>query len=183
MTNGVIYTIQGDGLNAGLSYASAIPVAGWFAAGTKYGVKVVNASDIASKQVLKWIIGNDGFVKFGYSSQLRKVLKLTDATKQAHHIIPWAYNIQTHPIVQKAAKSMNAFHLNEALNGIAVASWRNQPNHNLYNNRIFNKLEQFKQAYPNATPDQCYNKLIEIINQAKQAIINNPNSHLNDLVF
>ena len=52
-----------------------------------------------------------------------------------------------------------------------------------YINRIFNKLEQFNQLNPNATPDQCYSKLMEIINQAKQAIINNPNSHLNDLVF
>ncbi|AKK71578.1 hypothetical protein OK18_02020 [Chryseobacterium gallinarum] len=183
ITNGVIYTIQGDGLNASLSYASAIPIAGWFASGSKFGVKVMNASDIASRQLLKWVVGTDGLIKFGYSSQLRKVLKLTDVTKQAHHIIPWAYNIQTHPIVQKAAKSMNAFHLNEALNGIAVASWRNQPNHNLYNNRIFTKLEQFKQLNPNATPNQCYDALMDIINDARQAIINNPNTHLNDLVF
>src|SRR5690606_6766992 len=97
--------------------ASAIPFAGWFASGTKFGVKVVNASDLASRQMLKWIVGTDGYIKFGYSNQLRKVLKLTDKTKQAHHIIPWAYNIQTHHIVQKAAKSSSAFHLNEALNG------------------------------------------------------------------
>ncbi|PRB06183.1 hypothetical protein CQ046_03170 [Chryseobacterium sp. MYb7] len=180
LTNGVIYTIQGDGLNASLSYASAIPIAGWFATGSKFGVKVMNASDIASRQVLKWVVGTDGLIKFGYSNQLRKVLKLTDKAKQAHHIIPWAYNIQTHPIVQKAAKSMNAFHLNEALNGIAVASWRNQPNHHAYNNRIFTKL----QALPsNLTAEQSYVELMKIINQAKQAIINNPNTHLNDLVF
>ena len=185
LTNATIYALNGDGVNASLSAAGAIPFAGWFTTGSKLGVKVVNnvASDIGSRQVLKWVVGNDGLIKFGYSSQLRKVLKLTDATKQAHHIIPWAYNVQIHSVVQKAAKSSNAFHLNEALNGIAVASWRNQPNHNMYNNRIFNKLEQFRQANPNATPDQCYNKVLEIINQAKQAIINNPNSHLNDLVF
>ena len=183
LTNGVIYTIQGDGLNASLSYASAIPVAGWFAAGSKYGVKVINASDIASRQVLKWIVGNDGLIKFGYSSQLRKVLKLTDATKQAHHIIPWAYNIQIHSVVQKAAKSADAFHLNEALNGIAVASWRNQPNHPNYTNLIFGKLEAFRISNPNATPNQCYDELIDIISDARQAIINNPNTHLNNLVF
>lgn len=183
LTNGVIYTIQGDGLNASLSYASAIPVAGWFAAGSKYGVKVINASDIASRQVLKWIVGNDGLIKFGYSSQLRKVLKLTDATKQAHHIIPWAYNIQIHSVVQKAAKSADAFHLNEALNGIAVASWRNQPNHNVYNNKIFSKLELFKNSNPNATPQECYNFLNDLIGDVRTWIINHPNSHLNDLVL
>lgn len=185
LTNATIYAINGDGLNASLSAASAIPVAGWFAAGTKFSVKVVNktASDIASRQVLKWIVGNDGLIKFGYSSQLRKVLKLTDATKQTHHIIPWAYNIQIHSVVQKAAKSSDAFHLNEALNGIAVASWRNQPNHQAYNNKIWGKLEAYRISKPNATPQECYNKLLEIINQAKQAIINNPNTHLNNLVF
>jgi hypothetical protein len=178
ITNGIIYTIQGDELNASLSYASAIPIAGWFASGTKFGVKVVNASDVVSRQMLKWIVGTDGFIKFGYSNQLRKVIKLTDATKQAHHIIPWSFH--NNPIVQKAAKSSNAFHLNESLNGIAVASWRNQPNHNAYNTRILNKLNSLPS---NLTTDQAYNNLIIILNQAKQAVINNPNTHLNDLIF
>ncbi|SFI34729.1 AHH domain-containing protein [Halpernia frigidisoli] len=180
ITNGVIYTIQGDGINASLSYASAIPIAGWFAAGSKLGIKVVNktASNIASRQLLKWIVGTDGVVKFGYSSQLTKVLQLTDAAKQAHHLIPWA--LANNSIIQKASKSANAFHLNEALNGIAVTSWRNQPNHNIYNSRILNKLN----ALPsNLTADQAYIKLMEIITQAKQAVINNPNTHLNNLVF
>jgi hypothetical protein len=178
ITNGVIYTIQGDGVNASLSYVGAVPFAGWFATGSKLGIKAVNASDIASRQVLKWIVGTDGLVKFGYSNQLRKVLKLTDVTKQAHHIIPWS--LHNNSIVQKAAKSSNAFHLNEALNGIAVASWRNQPNHNAYNNRILSKLN----ALPsNLTADQAYNNLLLILNQAKQAVINNPNTHLNDLIF
>jgi hypothetical protein len=183
LTNATIYTINGDGLNASLSAASAIPIAGWFAAGTKFSVKVVNASDIASRQVLKWVLGTDGLIKFGYSSQLRKVLKLTDKTKQAHHIIPWAYKVQVHPIVQKAAKSADAFHLNEALNGIAVATWRNQPNHFDYNNKIFNKLEFFKNNNPNATPQECYNYLTDLIYDIRTWIINNPNSHLNDIVL
>ena len=36
LTNGVIYTIEGDGLNATLSFASTIPIAGWFSAGVKF---------------------------------------------------------------------------------------------------------------------------------------------------
>lgn len=182
LTNAAIYYSTGDNLNATLSATSSIPIYGWLSATTKMGVKVVNktATNIASRQVLKWVIGNDGLVKFGYSNQLRKVLMLTDATKQAHHIIPWAYNIQTHPIVQKAAKSMNTFHLNEELNGTAVASWRNQPNHNLYNERILTKLNSLPS---NLTADQSYNALITIINQAKQAIVNNPTKHLNDIIF
>ncbi len=33
LTNGLIYTIEGDGVNATLSFSAAIPVAGWFATG------------------------------------------------------------------------------------------------------------------------------------------------------
>ncbi|CAA7386930.1 hypothetical protein [Chryseobacterium fistulae] len=40
------------------------------------------------------------------------ILKLTDATKQAHHIIPWASKIQAHLVVQKAAKSMRSIKWN-----------------------------------------------------------------------
>jgi hypothetical protein len=70
--------------------------------------------------------------------------------------------------------------MNQALNGIPVAAWRNQPNHNNYNNLIKSKLD----ALPsNLSNNQAYNELVNILNQAKQAIINNPNTHLNDLNF
>ncbi|WP_228455493.1 AHH domain-containing protein [Chryseobacterium potabilaquae] len=182
LTNAAIYYSIGDNLNGTLSLASSVPVVGWISASTKMGVKVLNkaASDITSRQVLKWIVGNDGLIKFGYSNQLRKVLKLKDVTQQAHHIIPWASKIQTHPVVQKAAKSKNAFHLNEALNGIPVASWRNKYNHFDYNDLIFTKLEELP---PNLTEEQAYKELMAILKKAKQAIISNPNTHLNDLIF
>jgi len=95
--------------------------------------------------------------------------------------MPWAKS--GHEIIQKAAKSSNAFHMNEALNGIAVAGWRNQRNHNTYDNLIISKLDAFKNLYPNATPQQCYNFLTDLINDIRTWIINNPNSHLNDLVL
>ena len=42
----------------------------------------------------------------------------------------------------KAAKAPTnqGFHIDQALNGVAVATWRNQPNHNNYNNLILDKL-------------------------------------------
>ena len=43
IANGVIYTIRGDGLNASLSYASAVPLWGWFATGAKVGIKVAGS--------------------------------------------------------------------------------------------------------------------------------------------
>jgi RHS repeat-associated protein len=39
--NGVIYTIQGDKVNAGLSYGAMIPFAGWGATGAKFALKEV----------------------------------------------------------------------------------------------------------------------------------------------
>ncbi|NDI34537.1 RHS repeat-associated core domain-containing protein [Chengkuizengella sediminis] len=37
--NGFLYTIEGDKINATLSYASLIPFGGWFASSIKYGIK------------------------------------------------------------------------------------------------------------------------------------------------
>ncbi len=185
LTNGVLYTLEGDGVNATLSVASAVPIAGWAAVGTKYAVKVVNASQtavtIATKVKLTWrVVGNS--IDFGSSNQLRKVLGLAVGNAdQAHHIMPWAE--RTHEVIQRAAKSGSAFHMNEALNGIAVAAWRNQPNHNVYNNTIKTKLNDYILDHPNATPQQCYNFISSLIEDVRSWVVSNPNSHLNDLVL
>ena len=177
-------TIEGDKVNATLSYASAVPVAGWAAVSTKYAIKVIDASQtattIATKVKLTWIvIGNT--VEFGNRGQLRKVLGITASNIQSHHLISWSS--QTKMAVQKAAKYGSAFHMNEELNGIAVAAWRNQPNHQNYNNIINGKLDAFRDDFPNATPQQCYTFLTNLINDIKTWIVNNPNSHLNDIVL
>lgn len=178
LTNGVIYTVYGEKLNATLSYAGAVPILGWGATGAKYAIK---ATSTLNRKILTWTVLADGSIDFGKNSGLlRQVLGITDKALQAHHIIPWADLFKNHYIVQRAAMSSNAFHLNEALNGIAVAAWRNQPNHFAYSATIYRKLE----ALPaNITPNQAYDALMNIINDAKQAILANPNVHLNDLVF
>lgn len=180
LANGLIYTIEGDGVNATFSYASAVPFVGWFSFGAKMAKKTLNLAN-GAKTTLKWTKKVGDIVNFGDRAQLRKVLNLLPGdVRQAHHIIPW--DKQTHDIIQKAAKKngTNPFHMNDALNGVPVASWRNQPNHNVYNNLIKGKLD----AIPsNLTPDQAYSRLLDIVNEAKQAIINNPNTHLNDLIF
>ena len=179
ITNGVIYTINGDGLNATLSYASAIPIAGMFSTGAKYGVKVVNktASHIASRQVLKWILGTDGIIKFGYRSQLRKVLQLTDATKQAHHIIPWEF--ANYAIVQKAAKSAEAFHMNDILNGVPLPTTGHLTGHNLYNDKVKDVLNYLNNGNPNA--EVSYQRLMDFNNYLRNLIKNNPNLNLGQI--
>ena len=176
LANGVLYTIEGDGLNATLSYASAVPIVGWATAGTKFGIKIATTATGTTKFV--WKVSNN-IVQFGNRGQLRKVLHLAVGNPLvAHHIIPWGKS--AHTVIQKAAKSENAFHMNEVFNGLAVAAWRNQPNHNAYDSLIKSKLD----ALPsNLTNDQAYSALTNILNQARQAIINNPNTHLNDLIF
>ena len=179
LTNAAIYTINGDGLNATLSYVSAIPIAGWFSTGAKFGVKVVNktASHIASRQVLKWILGTDGIIKFGYRSQLRKVLQLTDATKQAHHIIPWEF--ANYAIVQKAAKSAEAFHMNDILNGVPLPTTGHLTGHNLYNDKVKDVLNYLNNGNPNA--EVSYQRLMDFNNYLRNLIKNNPNLNLGQI--
>lgn len=185
LSNGALYLIEGDNLNASLSVAGAVPIAGWAATGAKYAVKVQDytntAYSISTKVKLVWKVTGD-VVSFGSRDKLRKVLGLLPGNPlQAHHLIPWSS--QTKMVIQKAAQFGSAFHMNEALNGIAVAAWRNQPNHNAYNTLINSKLDAFRDLYPNATPQECYNFLTDLINDIRTWVINNPNSHLNDLVL
>jgi hypothetical protein len=181
LTNGVIYTTEGDGVNATLSYASTIPVVGWFTTGAKMAIKTVNIT-ATTVTTLKWYKTAGGLISFGNSGQLRKILNLLPGNPlQAHHLMPWA--LKNHNVIQKAAKSGNVFHMNQALNGIAVAAWRNQPNHTAYNNLIYTKLQDFNSLYPSATAQECYEFLTDLIQQIRTWVINNPNSHLNDLVL
>lgn len=187
LANGALYTIEGDTVNAAFSFAGAVPVAGWASVGVKYSLKVVNtAVDINTKVKLVWKVLPNNNLFFGTNDycrkQLRKVLGMTVGNGlQAHHIIP--LNLQTNPIVQKAAKSGNAFHLNEALNGIPLSTAVHSGSHGHYDNLIFQKLKLFAEANPNATPSQCYNKVNEIISQIRTAIANNPNTPINQLIF
>jgi hypothetical protein len=133
--------------------------------------------------------GTNNLITFGAynSTKFRQVcgIAVGDANQQAHHLIPRGSQIIEHEVVQRAAKATTnqGFHIDQALNGVAVATWRNQPNHNAYNNLIKSKLDGYLDDFPNATPQQCYNQLLQIINQGKQAIINNPNVHLNNITF
>ncbi|MEM6515345.1 MAG: hypothetical protein AAF688_04110, partial [Bacteroidota bacterium] len=130
LTNGLIYAIEGDNLNATLSVTSAIPFVGWGSTATKYAIKVTNTISNQTTKLV-WKITAAG-VEFGSRSQLRKVLGLLPGNpNQAHHIVPWS--LRGKEIVQLAARSDFAFHMNDIMNGIEVAAWRNQPNHDFYN--------------------------------------------------
>ena len=175
ITNGFIYTIEGDGLNATLSYAGAIPIAGWGATGAKLAIKTV-----AGGVSLAMIKNADGFYVVSRNQALfRKVLGMVkNDGRIAHHIIPFA--LQTNPSVQKAMLSKKAFMINEALNGIPVSSAVHTGPHKHYSNLIENYLNNIPSNLP---PDDVYNEIIKIIDKVKLAIKNNPNTPLNQLNF
>ncbi|WP_028889934.1 AHH domain-containing protein [Tenacibaculum ovolyticum] len=171
VTNGVIYTIQGDGVNASLSFAAAIPIAGWAATGSKYAYKLTQYTINGTKIKLVLRILNDGSVYFGSSgSKLRKALGLTNPAKHAHHLIPWA--LRNHSVVEKAAKSKSAFHINEVLNGIPRLSNLHLTGHTAYNNKIKQILNSFDS---NASVDKSYNFVSGLANHIRTVIQNNPN--------
>jgi hypothetical protein len=73
-----------------------------------------------------------------------------------------------------------AFHMNEALNGIPLSSAVHNGSHGAYDARITALLNVLP---ANATPDQCYAKVNEVINIVRTEIANNPNTPVNQLIF
>jgi hypothetical protein len=183
LTNGALYTIEGDGVNATLSFASSVPLVGWASVGVKYAVKIKTVATIGTKVKLTWKVLADGTIYFGTNNtcraQLRKVLGLAVGNlNQAHHIIP--LNMQTNTIVQKAFKSGDAFHLNEALNGIPLSNAVHSGSHFEYDKII----KKYLDAVPaNASPTECYDAVASIINRVRIAITKNPNTPINQLIF
>lgn len=169
IANGLIYTLEGDGVNASLSFAAAVPVAGWFATGAKF----------AYKGSLKFVVKANGLIDFGSrSDKLRKALGLVKGDgKHAHHIIPW--NLRFTDAVQKAAKSKKAFHIDEVLNGIPLPSADHLTGHSKYYNVIEIKLDEIKQQ--NLGLEETYREVLELIEHIKNVIKNNPGKNLGEI--
>ncbi len=183
LINGAIYTIEGDGVNATLSFAAAIPFAGWASQGARYARKLAQNTATGTTAHLRWAIDAAGVVHFGYRGQLRTILKPA-ANHQAHHIIPWA--IRKHPIIQKAAKANkngSAFHPSDPFNGINVSNTRHLGSHPAYSNRIRQFLTELNDRNPNMTNNDALTQVEEFVQNLRNIIINNPNTRINDLIF
>jgi A nuclease family of the HNH/ENDO VII superfamily with conserved AHH len=181
--NGVIYTVQGDGTNAALSFSATIPIAGWAATSSKYAIKVLHLANGVST-TLKWIKKLSGVIEFGSRKQLRKVLNLATGNPLiAHHIIPWIQ--RNHDLVQKAALSDNAFHMNEALNGIPLSEFQHNYGHPGYLTKVETKLDLLwiNNGQNTMSTAQARSLVEGLINDIRTAIINNPNTKLDDLIF
>lgn len=174
ITNGVIYTIQGDGTNATLSYASTVPFVGWFTTSAKLAKRTLTLTN-GSKTTLKWVVSN-GNIIFSPSDnaarkQLARVLGTTGTGKHAHHIIPLEF--KEHVLVQKAAKAGKAFHMNEALNGIPRPSHFHLTGHSAYNTKIQQVLDDLHDN--SMSVDDAYDEVFDFIQYLENLIQNNTN--------
>lgn len=171
LANGIIYTIEGDGVNASLSYASAIPIAGWFSAGVKFAKR-------ADGLVLIVKAGSN-LIDFGKRSNLRKILNITNSSVQAHHIMPWAF--RESDLVQKAAKSSDAFHMNQFSNGFPLPTTNHLTGHNLYNDKIQSILTDNLPDINDMTPNEAYTFLTGLNNHIKGLLQTNPTMNLGQI--
>jgi hypothetical protein len=189
--NGVFYTLEGDFLNASISYISAIPVAGWFSIGGKYaGLFFKTADGVAHSLPYTRTAGN--VFNFGNRNKLRSVLHIAEgSTNEAHHIIPWEHSGP--PLTQLAADGK--FHMNHSKNGIELPRFRADPgtdthaNHPQYNlkveakmNQLWDQLTDYYGA--NSVPSSvAKEKLIELEESIRNHIIQNPTVKINDLTL
>ena len=65
LTNGVFYLIEGEGVDATMSFASAIPIVGWVSTGAKYANKVVKTAAGIQKSLPYIVNATTGLISFG----------------------------------------------------------------------------------------------------------------------
>lgn len=178
IANGLIYTIDGDGVNAAFSFGSAIPFVGWFTTGAKWAKRTITLAN-GRKTTLNWIVNAGNIIKFGDRGQLARVLGTAGTPNHTHHIVPWDF--ADNPIVQKAAKADSPFHLNASQNGIPLPSTDHLTGHNLYNNKIEEILTIFNNGNLNASFEVSNNFIIGLTNHLDELISINPGFNLGQI--
>ena len=188
LANGTLYIIEGDGVNATISFAGSIPFLGWGATGVKFA-SIIIAIPSGVEKTLK-ITKQGGKYVFSHKSQFRQILGITDPDKQAHHLVAWAS--REHDVVQKAADAASSpFHMNHPKNGLGIETWRNQPNHNNYNSQVTAALDQIKanlesihgQILDDIDPNLVSTELKSFQDYLRNLVSSNPNLHLDDLII
>jgi|GEM_PF-2484325 len=192
LINGVLYTIEGDGANAALSFAGTIPILGWTATGAKYASILLN-TPLGIKTLTSTL--ENGIILFGSRTDLRTILNITDPLAQAHHVVPWGK--QGHDLVQLAAKCDDVpFHMNHLKNGVEAKTFRFDlpdgihANHPQYDAKIQSRLDDildqltFQYGGVNNIPvKKASEKLRELQDEIRNLILNNPTVKINDLIF
>lgn len=179
IANGMFYSIQGEGVNAALSFGSAIPIWGWVSTGSKYALKVIGISGRTYK--LSYEVAGQ-LIKFGdkdlLRAQLRRILN-TPTGFQAHHIVP--LDLVEEPLVQLAAKAKAPFHINEFNNGINISNLYHNGSHPNYSLKVKQEMERIYNA--NMTPQVAQEELQTLLRRIKTAILASPTTNINDVIF
>ncbi|MCG8330547.1 MAG: AHH domain-containing protein [Chitinophagales bacterium] len=185
LVNGTLYLIEGDGVNATISFAASIPIVGWVATGSRW-VKIAIEVAPGVYKNLKITRQASGLLTFSHntSTAFRQILNITGpnwTSFQAHHLIP--KNFANHTVVQKAASSRDfTFHMNHPRNGTPIHNSRHQGYHNNYNNQIEDLLDDLEETYPNATASEIATAL-----EGFQAYLRNTveqsSQHINDIII
>ncbi len=170
--------MEGDGVNAGFSFAATIPIVGWASTGAKWVRIAVNTADgLKNLKITK--VGS--LFEFSHYSSFRSMMGITDPSVHAHHLIPWG--MKNNDVVQKASQAGSPnFHMNNPnANGFAIASWRNQPNHSQYDSKIDDVLLYINNTFGSSPPNVVSQQLKAFQDYLKQQIQNYPDLHLNDV--
>ncbi len=199
LTNGFIYLIEGDGLNATLSFGGAIPVYGWASTGARYAVLIGKNLNNGFEYALRYKRLANGTIEFRIrgNTTFRQIVGVTDVADDAHHLIPQGES--AHGLVQRAANAINDhWHLHMPDNGLAVKKFNlNYPdgvhaNHPNYNNQVRNKLTEIESDLKNqynvtdiidVPADAASAALQNFQNTLRTLIENNPTTKINDLVI
>ncbi len=171
--NGFTYILEGDNTNAYLSWAAAVPIAGYAATGVK-AIKA-GAVIIATKNA-------SGFYRVNRVAS--SFTKMTGAGigQVGHHIISFHAIVQEHDLFQLAIRA--GFNPNDAIqNGKAIASHLNSGNHGIYANKLVTAMNKITSDFPNLNPIQAKEKLMELIHQIKTTIDNSSGVHMDYLNF
>lgn len=174
--NGFTYTLEGDKANAYLSYASAIPWAGYAASTAKVvkaGSVIIAVAQPSGKLIASRV--TQGVFRRACGAVGSQV---------GHHIIPFHKFVQEHPIMQMAFRA--GFDPNNAsVNGKAIEGALNTGNHAQYADKIVAALENIRLNPPNGgfNPLNAKTAVLNLINRIKAAIDANPGVHVDNLIF
>ena len=199
LANGVLYTIEGDGVNATFSFGAMIPVYGWSSTGAKYAVLIGKNLNNNVKYALRYKRVN-GKIEFRIRGKttFRQIVGVTDEAFEAHHLIP--QGLADNDLVQQAAKAKNNhWHLHMPDNGVPAEKFTYNyapdgihANHPQYNRRVEEKLEQLKkQLLSDFEADDIKDVPADVVsaalqgfqNQLRTLIQNNPTTKINDLII
>jgi hypothetical protein len=176
--NGAIYTLEGDGINAALSYAGAVPFVGWLSTTGKISIKVLNQTT-QGLIGLVYDVGSDGIIKFGDRGILKHVIGSAGTGNHAHHIMPWKFGDSD--LVQKAANSDFGFNMNQFENGIPLTQSNHLTGHDIYIDVIEGILIENFGPIQNMNPNEAGEFLNGLIQHLRNLIEANQDLNLGEI--